>query len=167
MREVQTFKTDKLSEPAPHTSPVNPSIPKTPKKPNNEILCILHDFSKHHLKDCKAFDKFNHQDKRDLLSKNGLCFRCFGTHLQCNCTEEFSCSICSKNHMTVMHRPFISNKLANPPNHRPTRPSDNNQSNLCTEVCNSRSTSTCSKVVLVDITLPSKTNLSLRFVNFY
>ena len=64
--------------------------------------------------------------------------------------------------MTVMHRPFISNKLANSPNHHPTRPSDNNQSNLCTEVCNSHSTSTCSKVVLVDITLPSKSNLSLR-----
>ena len=124
--------------------------------------CPIHESSKHDLSDCRAFEKLPFQEKKSLLLKNGRCFRCFGKHLQSVCTTEVVCSTCHQNHHTIMHKP--SHNFRNNPStkSKPNETDSPGNSNLCTEVCGYQANKTCSKVILVDLTIPAKSNRSLR-----
>ena len=67
--------------------------------------CPVHPHSKHSLSDCYAFVKLPYDEKKTILEKNGRCFRCLGSHMQLNCNETVTCSICNDNHHTSMHCP--------------------------------------------------------------
>ena len=120
----------------------------------NEIpLCSLHENARHSLVECKKFNKMSFQEKSVVLKENKLCFLCFGKHFKANCTSSIKCNTCSGRHNTLMH--FDKNKSPNV--------TKANESNLCTAVCgNPLSSKSCSKILLVDVSVNGVSNKKLR-----
>lgn len=139
---------------------------------SKEFNCLIHENGKHNLSECKVFAKQTHSEKREYLLNNKRCFKCLGPHLKSDCKTEVSCSICNERHATAMHRNNYNNS-APKPSTETTKPNESkpnalsqfsrSDSNLCVQVCKQQMPSkSCSKTLLVDVTLPSKSNKTLR-----
>ena len=117
----------------------------------NEIpLCSLHENARH---SCKKFGKMSFQEKSVVLKENKLRFLCFGKHFKANCTSSIKCNTCSGRHNTLIH--FDKNKNPNV--------TKANESNLRITVCgNPLSSKSCSKILLVDVSLNGVSNKKLR-----
>ena len=99
-----------------------------------------------------------HNEKYETMKKNGLCFKCLGKHLRTQCKAFVKCDVCSKGHLTVMHRDFSEKKSID---------EDKNESfqeaHLCSRVCGSSNAGyNCSKTVLVDVTVSGHLNRKIR-----
>ena len=128
-----------------------------------EPLCPIHTTGNHSLSVCKAFARLSFQERKDILFKSGLCFRCFGQHRQVDCNVNVVCSICKKSHATVMHR--HSNLDEPVSRNRPNATFSTGErglSSLCIKMCDNPSRKNCSKTLLIDVTLPSRSTKSLR-----
>ena len=67
--------------------------------------CVLHE-KPHPLAKCQAFRGKSLEDRKNLLKKNRICFRCVAstTHLAKDCRNTTKCSECqSVKHVTAMH----------------------------------------------------------------
>ena len=63
----------------------------------------LHKGKPHSLSQCRQFRSKSFTEKRTLLKKEGLCFKCYGSnHISKDCTENVICSECGKPHETAM-----------------------------------------------------------------
>ena len=157
--DFKSFKTDSAST-SPPVKIESPKVAPLQKGP----CCPIHTTGKHPLSVCKVFAKLPFQERREILLKSGLCFKCFGEHRQKDCTVDVSCSICKKPHATVMHRhQSTTNNLIKdsiPPNS--SSQNKENVSNFCSKLCDSPNGKNCSKTLLVDITLPHRSTKSLR-----
>ena len=99
-----------------------------------------------------------HNEKYETMKKNGLCFKCLGKHLRTQCKAFVKCDVCSKGHLTVMHRDFSEKKSIDEDKNGSFQ-----EANLCTRVCGSSNTSyNCSKTVLVDVTVSGHPNRKIR-----
>ena len=122
--------------------------------------CIIHS-SDHPLRDCKAFQKKSMDERRLILMKNRICFKCCGSnsHQARDCKEVIKCTICnSERHLAAMHissarisvaqqedgGELIGNKSDGAPSASIT--------NACTYVCkNVLGGRSCSKICKVDV----------------
>jgi len=125
--------------------------------------CPLHQTNSHQLKECEHFRDMKFSTKKLIVGCCSLCFKCLGRHRIAECTETVECQICHRNnHITVMHasskkyqRPSEhSSKLSNENGKEVTMQSSSSKdkTSLCT-TCNNDNGKSCSKVVLVDVSL--------------
>jgi len=108
--------------------------------------CALHQGKPHSLGQCRQFKAKSFTEKRTLLKKEGLCFKCFGrTHQSKDCKENVKCEECGKSHNTAMH---IDSRHGG----EKTVPTET-VNNLCTQVCGSTKFpgKSCAKIVPVFI----------------
>ena len=109
-----------------------------------------------------------------MIFEHKRCFVCLGSHLKRNCTSKPMCTVCKGRHVTAMHRDrpissdrservsspnFSNSKVSNSHNYDK---SNSRVSNLCTKICGGDIAKSCSKVLLVDLTLPSQSSRTLR-----
>ena len=143
--------------------------------------CFLHPLGIHSITECKLFRAKDFEERKDLLKKHDRCFRCLGPHSRFSCKVKPKCETCSGAHASAMHidRPdeyphgkrissnskFIRNRDENKRTVSPLNswqtPTDR-VSNLCTKVCGGDKAKSCSKIVLVDLSLPSRSSKTLR-----
>lgn len=121
-------------------------------------MCPIHQ-TNHELKNCRAFREKPISERKDLLKKFKLCFRCCGSkpHQSKNCVETFQCKLCqSKEHPTALHVEQSSTNLSE---FEPRKTDSRHGGEFprvapsCTKVCgNSEITSTsCAKILPVHI----------------
>ena len=154
--DLSLVKTDKPA--VQHESKSNVSNVKDADK------CCLHENGTHILKDCRFFQKMIHRDKISTLKKFGLCFLCFGKHVQSACNSNYNCEKCNGKHATLLHFDSKKKPAYNEHNDNHSRKNDiNPESNLCTKICGSKFLfKDCSKTLLVDISSPHKPGKNLR-----
>ena len=126
--------------------------------------CALHE-KPHPLAKCRAFRGKSLEERKNLLRKNRICFRCVAstTHLAKDCRHTVKCSQCqSDKHLAVMHvgkppepkEPEVQDQSVNedqnsgPPSHG----GENEATAKCTELCgNNHGGRSCSKICLANI----------------
>eukprot|EP00794_Sanderia_malayensis_P003872 gene3872-4415_t len=129
--------------------------------------CILHS-SSHALRDCRAFQKKLISERKQLLMKNRICFRCCSstTHQAKDCNELVKCSSCNSNkHLLAMHigpvvRPAAQEEDGGENTVTQTQQQANessflsrtNVSNSCTSVCGTvPGGKSCSKICKLEV----------------
>ncbi|XP_053386674.1 uncharacterized protein LOC123538141 [Mercenaria mercenaria] len=119
------------------------------------LKCVIHgDESKHKLKHCRTFQAKSIPEKKEIVQKNGICFKCLnGKHLAKDCKESVSCEKCnSSRHCTTFHidRPEALTGYGG--EHHQQDPSSRVNVS-CTEVCGDPLTTgkSCTKTVLVRV----------------
>ena len=75
-----------------------------PETAINKPRCIIHKAG-HSLDECRTFNSKPLKERRELLMKHGLCFRCVnGKHVAKDCKEFIKCGTCNSSlHCTIMH----------------------------------------------------------------
>ena len=113
-------------------------------------FCSIHKGKGHSTSRCHEFLKWSPKQRRDFAVTNKLCFNCLGLyHKSDNCYSDKMCNLCGARH----HMLLCMMKEAKP------REAKVN----CTTVCNdSQKSSYCTKVLLVDISLDSRPDHTLR-----
>jgi hypothetical protein len=117
----------------------------------NQKHCSFHDSKGHTLIECEVFEKKMLQEKMEWLKKAGLCFRCLeDKHLARNCKATIKCKKCdSDRNLVLLHRDKREN-VDNKNDGEEVRAT-------CTKLCDSnRGGLSCSKIVLMDISLQDK-----------
>ena len=106
---------------------------ETTSKSENVIYCVIHENAKqqHTLGDCRTFNAKSIPEKRDLVKKNGLCFKCLnGKHLAKDCKKLITCEKCnSSRHCTAFHIDSTRTEALS------DYGGENNISSKCTEIC--------------------------------
>ena len=137
--------------------------------------CFIHSSSKHSITDCNVFKKKTFEEKRDLIMEHKRCLLCLGPHFKRTCTVTPKCNICQGAHLTLMHRDKSTNNFQRSISSAVSQETPANNSwtphgqklsegvsSLCTTVCGGDAAKSCSKVVLVDLSLPSRSSKVLR-----
>ncbi|XP_057684651.1 uncharacterized protein LOC130910980 [Corythoichthys intestinalis] len=130
---------------------------KTPANPNKQ--CPVHN-KPHPLKRCRGFREKCLDERKQILKKFNVCFRCCSSsdHLAKNCTAEIVCTECGSNtHIDALHpgsAPWESK--ASLPITRQGGENDKADTqevtSSCTEVCGEGvSARECSKITLVNV----------------
>ena len=115
--------------------------------------CPLHKDGKHQLEECRKFANLSNKEKSSVIRDNKRCFSCLGHHFKAECTSNIRCQKCSGAHHTILHY----DKPAGEPSLLKS------ESNLCTAVCRNPSLAkSCSKVLLVDISVKGSAHRKLR-----
>ena len=156
--KTTTLKTDALPQ------AMDPSLPESKQNAQPSVLvrcsatskitgCPLHEQGNHSLEQCRKFSKLPQKDKRATHKTHGLCFLCFGRHVKSKCTSGQSCDHCKGSHHTLLHLEPQKEKVN----------SEKVESNLCTTICgSSNSSKSCSKTLLVDLSIEGQPGLTLR-----
>ncbi|XP_069109080.1 uncharacterized protein [Argopecten irradians] len=116
--------------------------------------CPLHGKEvKHILKDCRLFQSKSMSDKKDVIKKFGICFKCCkGKHLSKDCKDNIKCERCgSSSHCTTFHI-----DRGSPEKHggeQTHQDQGTTVSSKCTQICGSTSFpgKSCGKTVLVKV----------------
>ena len=122
-------------------------------------ICAIHN-SNHTLRDCKAFQKKPMSERKRILLKNKICFKCCrsNSHQAKDCPESVKCAICkSEWHITAMHigqgtRPIEQRDDGGERARRVEDVSTKLVTNACTSVCqNIPGGRSCSKICKVKV----------------
>ncbi|KAK3082658.1 hypothetical protein FSP39_001646 [Pinctada imbricata] len=111
----------------------------------NDTRCLIHNTS-HKLENCRAFISMTHAKKKELIRKNGYCYKCLdGKHLSKDCKATVRCEKCSSTkHPTVMHFDSI-----------PTQSKEENGGEKvetkCTHLCGRFAGKSCAKIILINV----------------
>lgn len=83
---------------------VHVNSPQTTSKDSQPMSCLYCN-NGHNLMSCLQFGKQPHREKINFIRQNGICFGCLtkGGHLSKDCTQRLNCSICNKQHPSVLH----------------------------------------------------------------
>ena len=136
-------------------------------RPSSEVVfCPYHNTNKHTLTECSDFRKLGFNDRRDLLYSYWLCRRCLSYHPGNNaCQAVVKCDICNlSGHLAAMHIDKSHEQaLKEKKNQQPESKNARNFANpnkgstskepKCTHVCGKSGGKSCSKTLLVDITM--------------
>ena len=110
------------------------------------LSCMLHGSdSKHGLGECRSFLSKPIEEKRQIVLKNGLCFKCLnGKHLSKDCKALVRCEVCSSTrHCTPFHK-----EVKDHGGEKDNKKVDS----FCTEICgDSFKGKSCAKTVLVTV----------------
>ncbi|XP_052216072.1 uncharacterized protein LOC127834351 isoform X1 [Dreissena polymorpha] len=127
-------------------------------KNRTEPYCVIHgQNSRHELKDCKSFLQKSIQEKREIVKKQGLCFKCMTyKHLASECKVPVKCERCNKSsHCTAFHidTETLKNQGGETPRSSEHGGEPKNQvSPRCTEICGSVIGGiSCAKTMLVSV----------------
>lgn len=120
---------------SPSTSPTPSDSPDASKFSSREDpakYCLLHN-KPHPLQKCHAFRQKPIKERKELLKKHGVCYKCCqAIHLARNCEEDVSCTECgSETHVAALHPgpvPGTNSRLA------PANGGETAVSTTCTEV---------------------------------
>ncbi|CAG2253903.1 unnamed protein product [Mytilus edulis] len=143
------------------------TIEKQNTSANLNLKCIIHENGKHNLADCKVFVEKPLEEKRQLIRKNGICFKCLnGKHLAKDCKANIKCEKCGKTaHCTAFH--FERETLQNNGGERQIDNIPQDQvSTKCTEICKDSGETTfqgksCAKTLLVKVYPEGKPEVSV------
>ncbi|XP_063406647.1 uncharacterized protein LOC134690610 [Mytilus trossulus] len=143
------------------------TIEKQNTSANLNFKCIIHENGKHNLADCKVFVEKPLEEKRQLIRKNGICFKCLnGKHLAKDCKANIKCEKCGKTaHCTAFH--FERETLQNNGGERQIDNIPQDQvSTKCTEICKDSGETTfqgksCAKTLLVKVYPEGKPEVSV------
>ncbi|XP_026010119.1 uncharacterized protein LOC113013438 [Astatotilapia calliptera] len=124
--------------------------------PNKQ--CPIHS-KPHPLKRCRGFREKPLEERKQILKKLNVCFRCCSStdHLAKNCESETTCTECdSKNHISALHpgpAPWESKSPPSPQQGGERDKADTQEvTSRCTEVCGEGvSARECSKITLVNV----------------
>ncbi|XP_025762392.1 uncharacterized protein LOC109201783 [Oreochromis niloticus] len=124
--------------------------------PNKQ--CPIHN-KPHPLKRCRGFREKPLEERKQILKKLNVCFRCCSStdHLAKNCESEITCTECdSKNHISALHPGPAPRESKSPPSPQQGGESDKADTqevtSRCTEVCGEGvSARECSKITLVNV----------------
>ena len=154
-----TFPRKSYMSETPRLNQLSLSARKTDlNEPEVTFVCPLHGgASKHHLRDCRAFHSKSMVEKKDIIMKSGVCFKCCaGKHLAKDCVTNVKCDVCgSATHCTPFHqnnREHGGERDA--PSMESQKQSDQNVDCTCTQICgdnNSFSGKSCAKTILVKV----------------
>ena len=140
-----------LSENALNSSGQPPSAPDTRK------WCFIHR-SHHALSKCRVPRSKTLDERKNLLSQHGVCFRCVASsnHHAKDCTAVIKCSECqSDKHTSALHPGSPNNPVTRSKEQGDTQLHGEEASNFrttCTEVCGSTSgRKSCSKICLANV----------------
>src|SRR5215469_3613530 len=76
--------------------------------------CLYCEWNNHFLNTCNQFNKIKHEDKIEFIKQNKLCFRCLkNNHFSGQCQNPEVCSVCEKNHLTILHREYDNDNIEN------------------------------------------------------
>ena len=146
-----TVRKTELSKCALNSSGQPPSAPDTRK------CCFIHR-SHHALSKCRVFRSKTLDERKNLLSQHGVCFRCVASsnHHAKNCTAVIKCSECqSDKHTSALHPGSPNNPVTRSKEQGDTQLHGEEASNFtttCTEMCGSISGSkSCSKICLANV----------------
>nr|XP_022312019.1 uncharacterized protein LOC111117241 [Crassostrea virginica] len=135
-------------------------------------ICPLHESAKHSLNECRSFRRKPIEERKSIISRNGICFRCcLDKHLARDCKEQVVCGICNKKgHPDALHiekRPDQGNQRNAPTKPyggerqnagNATQPNPSNAdletqvSTNCTQICGKGvSGKSCAKTILVNV----------------
>jgi len=115
--------------------------------------CPIHK-AEHSLDECRAFKSKSYEERREILKKNRICFRCCVAtdHVSRNCNANVKCEHCpSSRHTSAMHvdRDTTVPKIADGGERSsPTDPVSSNCTILCGTGFSGRS---CGKITLVEV----------------
>ena len=127
-----------------------------PKSNEIECFCVIHNSKNHDTKDCWSFAKLNYADRKKKVYEFKLCFLCLKPHLMADCKSDVKCEKCDKRHCTVMHRD-TDNKVI-----KASTPKDDTNQSLFTALYGSKGTTkSCSKTVLIKMTMENIPNKEL------
>ncbi|KAL4006299.1 tumor suppressor p53-binding protein 1 [Sarotherodon galilaeus] len=124
--------------------------------PNKQ--CPIHN-KPHPLKRCRGFREKPLEERKQILKKLNVCFRCCSStdHLAKNCESEITCTECdSKNHISALHPGPAPQESKSPPSPQQGGESDKADTqevtSRCTEVCGEGvSARECAKITLVNV----------------
>lgn len=137
------------------------SLSVTTNSPNSNAKCPIHDSSYHELSECKKFLSLSFEERKELVWKKGLCFRCFKNHIAKNCNLKTKCDYCAKPHNTLMHDPKYNNDYVKTDTSVEKEENEAHK-NLCTAVCKGRQSGVCSKTLLTIIRHKDNKGKSLK-----
>ncbi|XP_039863534.1 uncharacterized protein LOC120718871 [Simochromis diagramma] len=164
-KAVAVFKTRVLLDPRPlfngtrTTSFRTQSGSESSTRDDPAERCPLHN-KPHPLPRCRGFREKPMEERKALLKRYGICYRCCrATHLARNCEDDISCSECgSKSHIAALHpgsAPWSTNTAHSAPDQGGEGNSNLNEgdvSTACTEVCGNYSAGrSCSKICLTRV----------------
>ncbi|XP_052870601.1 uncharacterized protein LOC128276174 [Anopheles cruzii] len=82
------------------TAKTDTEPPRTVQQPKCALGCL----DSHLLRTCSVFNGKDVQDRRKIVSANGLCWNCLSpSHQVKQCNSEFSCRLCRERHHTLLH----------------------------------------------------------------
>ena len=150
-------------------------------KPNKSQYCLHHKSETHGILQCndlKRMGQENPNKRRDRILKLGLCLKCLGRHSADNCKVKVACEVCGYPHATILHiyrrfpkkpskSPTVESESADTRTNEEDSSSNTDQNSipsprvLCTNVPDSRESMSCSKTLLVEITMSQVSEKSM------
>ncbi|XP_060079797.1 uncharacterized protein LOC132559197 [Ylistrum balloti] len=135
-----------------------------------EFLCPLHDSArevKHLLSGCHLFLSKSKDEKREILLKHGVCFKCCkDKHLAKDCTEKVICTVCKgSSHFTMFHDDKYQPRQSHGEERTSIRGDNRKINSKCTQLCGETGPfvgKSCAKTVLVNIHKDGQLNNVLR-----
>ena len=86
------------------TRPLKTNVHQPQQQRDNGGYCAYHETSTHDLLECSAFASKPIPVRRDILGRNGYCYRCYsGRHRASGCDAIVSCAKCGQPHATLLH----------------------------------------------------------------
>ncbi|CAC5383481.1 unnamed protein product [Mytilus coruscus] len=141
---------------------------KTEHFANLNLKCLIHLNGKHCLADCKVFVEKPLEERREIVKKNGICFKCLnGKHLAKDCKANIKCEKCGKTaHCTAFHFERQTREHNGGERQVENQPPDQ-ISTKCTEICDDSADPTsfqgksCAKTLLVQVYPEGKPEVSV------
>lgn len=135
------------------------------RESSKKVICPLHENGQHTLATCKVFNGMSLDEKRQIVQKNGLCYKCLvGKHLAKDCRENVKCEKCnSRKHSTPFH---IEQKQ--PDNDHGGELNNKSVETKFTQICGDQANGlqfkgkSCAKTVLVKVYPDGKPELSIQ-----
>ena len=122
----------------------------------HDKYCEFHKRGGHAITECRSFIDAPILVRREFAMTRGLCWKCLAVgHVASRCTSSVKCKFCGSSHHSLLHRESIQTKSQDfkPQNARVG----------CTKICNDPlSSSYCTKVMLVDLSLASDPSNTIR-----
>ncbi|CAG2251788.1 unnamed protein product [Mytilus edulis] len=84
---------------------LNTKKTKVENQNSNDLKCPVHEEGKHSLVECRSFPTKPLAEKREIIKKHGICFKCLkGKHLAKDCSAKVKCEKCgNSSHCTAFH----------------------------------------------------------------
>ncbi|CAC5372300.1 unnamed protein product [Mytilus coruscus] len=144
------------------------SIERQNTSANLNLKCLIHENGKHCLADCKVFVEKPLEERREIVKKNGICFKCLnGKHLAKDCKANIKCEKCGKTaHCTAFHFERQTREHNGGERQVENQPPDQ-ISTKCTEICDDSADPTsfqgksCAKTLLVKVYPEGKPEVSV------
>ncbi|VDI78730.1 Hypothetical predicted protein [Mytilus galloprovincialis] len=135
---------------------LNTKKTKVENQNSNDLKCPVHEEGKHSLVECRSFPTKPLAEKREIIKKHGICFKCLkGKHLAKDCSAKVKCEKCgNSSHCTAFHIERQEPLLDNGGERKKIDEDIPKVGSLCTEICgdaNQFNGKSCAKTLLINL----------------